>query len=283
MFVSDAKIDELIASDGAYLDLTTELLRGCADLDAPARLTIKTRENLVFSGGQIVAKIAAKFGCAAQNLPPEGTKFNAGEEIFSARGSFENLHKIWKICQISLEYSCKISTYAHEMLALMRAQNPRCALGATRKSFPFAKELCANALIAGGGTMHRLGLHDSVLFFDNHVRAFANFREFCENIALFKARAPERKIMIEVASEREFSELLPYAPDALMCDKMSSDEVARCVKIRDNVAPGVTLCAAGGINKSNCADYAAAGADCLVTSAVWTQGTCDLSGKIEFI
>ena len=147
MFISDAKIDELIASDGAYLDLTTELLRGCADLDAPARLAIKTRENLVFSGGQIVAKIAAKFGCAAQNLPPEGTKFNAGEEIFSARGSFENLHKI--------------STYAHEMLTLMRAQNPRCALGATRKSFPFAKELCVNALIAGGGTMHRLGLHDS--------------------------------------------------------------------------------------------------------------------------
>ena len=68
-----------------------------------------------------------------------------------------------------------------------------------------------------------------------------------------------------------------------MCDKMSSDEVASCVKIRDKVAPGVTLCAAGGINKSNCADYAAAGADCLVTSAVWTQGTCDLSGKIEFI
>ena len=70
MFISDAKIDELIASDGAYLDLTTELLRGCVNLDAPARLNIKTRENLVFSGGQIVAKIVAKFCCAAQNLPP---------------------------------------------------------------------------------------------------------------------------------------------------------------------------------------------------------------------
>ncbi len=37
MFISQSKIDDLIASDGAFLDLTTELLRGCVDLGAPAR------------------------------------------------------------------------------------------------------------------------------------------------------------------------------------------------------------------------------------------------------
>ncbi len=37
MFISQSKIDDLIASDGAFLDLTTELLRDCVDLGAPAR------------------------------------------------------------------------------------------------------------------------------------------------------------------------------------------------------------------------------------------------------
>lgn len=37
MFISQSKIDDLIASDGAFLDLTTELLCGCVDLGAPAR------------------------------------------------------------------------------------------------------------------------------------------------------------------------------------------------------------------------------------------------------
>lgn len=37
MFISQSKIDDLIASDGAFLDLTTELLHGYADLNAPAR------------------------------------------------------------------------------------------------------------------------------------------------------------------------------------------------------------------------------------------------------
>ena len=42
MFISQSKIDDLIASDGAFLDLTTELLCGCTDLNAPAgRLTAR--------------------------------------------------------------------------------------------------------------------------------------------------------------------------------------------------------------------------------------------------
>ena len=283
MFISQSKIDDLIASDGAFLDLTTELLRGCVDLGAPARLSIVTRQDLIFSGGGIAREVAARFGCETQHLAREGSAFCAGDEIFSTRGSFESLHKAWKIVQIVFEYSCKISTYTHEMVALMREANPRCVLGATRKSFPFAKELCVNALIAGGGTMHRLGLHDSVLFFSNHIRAFASFGEFCAQIAKFKERAPERKIMIEVASEREFSELLGYAPDAIMCDKMSPSELRACVLRRDETAPQIKICAAGGINKANCAEFAATGADVLVSSAVWNQGVCDLGGQIEFI
>ena len=193
MFISQSKIDDLIASDGAFLDLTTELLRGCADLGAPARLSIVTRQDLIFSGGQIAREVAARFGCKTQHLAREGSAFCAGDEIFSARGSFESLHKAWKIVQIVFEYSCKISTYAHEMVALMREANPRCVLGATRKSFPFAKELCVNALIAGGGSMHRLGLHDSVLFFQTtsaRLRALASFAR--RSLNLKSARPSER-------------------------------------------------------------------------------------------
>jgi len=84
-------------------------------------------------------------------------------------------------------------------------------------------------------------------------------------------------------TEREFSELLKYAPDAIMCDKMSPGELRGCVLRRDETAPQIKICAAGGINKNNCAEFAATGANVLVSSAVWNQGVCDLGGKIEFI
>ena len=110
MFISQSKIDDLIASDGAFLDLTTELLQGFVDLNAPARLSIVTRQDLIFSGGGIAREVAARFGCETQRLAREGSAFCAGDEIFSTRGSFESLHKAWKIVQIVFEYSCKIST-----------------------------------------------------------------------------------------------------------------------------------------------------------------------------
>ena len=90
MFISQSKIDDLIASDGAFLDLTTELLQDFVDLNAPARLSIVTRQDLIFSGGQIAREVAARFGCETQRLAREGSTFCAGDEIFSTQGSFES-------------------------------------------------------------------------------------------------------------------------------------------------------------------------------------------------
>ena len=43
MFISQSKIDDLIASDGAFLDLTTELLRDFVDLNAPAGVSLPAK------------------------------------------------------------------------------------------------------------------------------------------------------------------------------------------------------------------------------------------------
>ena len=59
MFISQSKIDDLIASDGAFLDLTTELLQDFVDLNAPARLSIITRQDLIFSGALWLRDAAA--------------------------------------------------------------------------------------------------------------------------------------------------------------------------------------------------------------------------------
>ena len=68
---------------------------------------------------------------------------------------------------------------------------------------PFTRRLSLKAVIAGGGEIHRLGLSDTIMLFDEH-RIFleepANLKAL---IVKVKERSPERAVMVEVVSEAD--------------------------------------------------------------------------------
>ena len=82
MFISQSKIDDLIASDGAFLDLTTELLQDFVDLNAPAQLSIVTRQDLIFSGGGIARALAA--ASRSRGAPPPRARFGGAPRLRDA-------------------------------------------------------------------------------------------------------------------------------------------------------------------------------------------------------
>ena len=278
--MKDSEIWDYIHSDTAFCDLTTNLQASDIDLNSLAKLTIFTRENLVFSGSVVAQKIAKFLDCEVKFCGSDGQKFSENSEIFVAIGTYANIHKVWKVTQIFLEYSCKISTYTHEMVSKIKKVNPKCELGTTRKNIPFAKEMCLNSVLAGGGTIHRLGLYDSVLFFKNHIQIYRNFSEFCEKIPEFKAKLPEKKIMVEVENFSDFKILLNYPVDVVQCDKMDISTLKECVKFKNENSPKVAISAAGGVNLKNCDEFASTGVDYIITSAPYMQGAMDLSSKI---
>ena len=203
---------------------------------------------MVFSGDTTVRKIVEFLDCKVLFCAKNGQKFTPKDEIFALQGSYANIHKAWKIVQIFLEYSCKISTYTHEMVSAIKRANPKCELGTTRKCIPFAKEMCITAVLAGGGTIHRLGLYDSVLFFKNHLQIYANFEEFCQKLADFNTKLPEKKIMVEVENLDNFKTLLKFPVDVIQCDKMDIATLKECVKFKNEIAPNIAISVAGGIN-----------------------------------
>ncbi|MBE3022262.1 ModD protein [Campylobacter sp. 7477a] len=278
--ISDVKIWEYIHSDLPLNDLTTSLCKG---KERPAKLEIFTRERIVLSNAATAIRIAEFLECKDVNTGKDGEIYKAKEQIFNASGSFENLHKAWKLIQILFEYSCKISTHTADMVALCKDASPYCQVQTTRKNFPFAKEFCLNAVISGGGRIHRANLSDSVLFFANHIKAYKSFENFCEHIADFKTNLPEKKIMIECENLSEFQTLLHYKPDVIQCDKFSPSQLSKAIELKNKTNSSIIVTAAGGINLKNCKEFAKTGINAVITSAPYTQGTADLTGKISFI
>jgi nicotinate-nucleotide pyrophosphorylase (carboxylating) len=71
---------------------------------------------------------------------------------------------------------------------------------------------------------------------------------------------------------------LPLAPDRVLLDNFTPEQVAEARRHRDRVAPGVELEVSGGVDLSTVATLAAAGADCVSVGAlthsapVWDVG-----------
>jgi len=275
--LSDAEILAYIGEDLPYFDLTTSL----QGIRKSASLTIQPREDVTVSCVDVAARIAQLLDCGAQICVPHAAVAAAKEPIVKINGSYDNVHKAWKLAQICLEYACKIATYASAMNEAAKSVNPKCEILATRKSFPFAKKFCLKAVLEGGCGIHRLNLSDSVLFFKNHIKAYDSYEEFLAQISTFKTKAPERKIAVECENLDDCEALLRAGADVVQCDKFTSEAVKQAVDLRDKIAPNAALVASGGINLKNVREFAGTGADALVTSAMYTQGMADITAILE--
>ncbi len=275
--LSDAEILAYIGEDLPYFDLTTSL----QGIHKNAVLTILPREDVTVSCVDVAARIAQLLGCEAQICVPNSAVAAVKEPIVKINGSYDNVHKAWKLAQICLEYACKIATYARAMNEAAKSVNPKCEILATRKSFPFAKKFCLKAVLEGGCGIHRLNLSDSVLFFKNHIKAYGSYEKFLAQIPTFKAKAPERKIAVECENLNDCEALLKAGADVVQCDKFTPGSVKQAVGLRDKIAPNAALVASGGINLKNVREFAGTGADALITSAMYTQGMADITAVLE--
>lgn len=275
--ISDTEILSLIDEDLPYFDLTTSL----QGIRKNAVLTILPREDVTVSCVDVAAGIAGLLDCRAQICVQNSAVVAAKEPIIKISGSYDSVHKAWKLAQICLEYACKIATYARAMNEAAKSVNPKCEILATRKSFPFAKKFCLKAVLEGGCGIHRLNLSDSVLFFKNHIKAYGSYDEFLAQISTFKAKAPERKIAVECENLDDCEALLKAGANVVQCDKFTPGAVKQAVDLRDKIAPNVALIASGGINLKNVREFAITGADALVTSAMYTQGMADITAVLE--
>ena len=257
---SRARIDELIAEDVPYIDLTSTVL-GVGD--APGRLEYFTREDCVVAGTDVVAAEAAALGLAVSLVRAPGARAAAGETLMAATGPASGLHLLWKAGLNVLDHLSAVATKTRAMVDAAHAANPACEVLTTRKSLPGAKDLLTAAVMAGGAFPHRLGLSETVLVFDHHLAFTGGFDAFVEQLPAIRRRCIEKKLFVEA--------------DA---DKVPVDELAALDAELRGIDERLTLVAAGGINPANAGAYAATGVDGLATTAPFSAAPLDMSARM---
>jgi molybdenum transport protein len=273
----DSVLDQFLADDVPFLDLTTHVL-GVGD--AAGRMSFAARDAMVVACAEDAARIIERTGAKVALHAVSGAPLEPGAKILSAAGSAASLLRAWKIAQNLIETAAGIATATRRIVDAARATAPHVAIVCTRKNAPGTKLMAVKAVLAGGATPHRLGLSETILIFAEH-RAFLSGMTEAEMIATARRGAAEKKIVVEVGSLEEALAFGKAGADVIQAEKFRPDQIAALRRAFEDHGQRPLIAAAGGVNASNGAEFAAAGADILVTSAPYWGKPLDVAVRIE--
>lgn len=271
-----SRIDYFIGEDVPYVDLTC-LVLGIDN--EPARMEYYTREACVLSGSEVVTRIARTLGCEVVQAKPDGTRLAPGDAFMEVHGAAAALHQLWKVGLNTFDHLSAVATKTRTMVDAAHAANAHCEVLTTRKSMPGAKDLLTQATITGGAFPHRLGLSETVLVFEQHLAFMGGLDGFLAKLPEIRSRCCEKKVFVEATPKRAI-ELAEAGVDGIQLDKATPDMIAALVPKLRTINPNITLIAAGGVNPSNVAAYAATGVDGLATTAPFTAKPIDMSVRM---
>ena len=195
-----AALEALLFEDAPYGDLTTEAL----DLNGPGVMRFEARAEMVAALVEEAACLLELAGATVEIAAASGAVLAPGAQILAARGPAASLLRGWKVAQTLIEIWSGVATGAREIVEAA----PGAVVACTRKNSSGAKAFAVAAVRAGGATIHRLGLSETILVFPEH-RAFLEGETLAETAARLRRAAPEKMLAIEVKNSRRWDRRRP--------------------------------------------------------------------------
>ncbi len=238
------------------------------------------------SGMAAIREILDAFDCAAEVeiAVPDGVRCDAGGVLWRLHGPLAPILGVERTMLNIVGRLCGIATLTTRYVKAVSGTG--CVVCDTRKTTPGLRALEKYAVRCGGGTLHRMGLHDAMLLKDNHLTHLQpdELAATVEQAARAGRASHElRFVEVEVDDLDQLASLLDCPDgviDIVLLDNFRLDRLREAVKLRDKRQPGLQLEASGGIVLEQIADVARTGVDRISVGSL-THGVSSLDVGME--
>ena len=245
-------------------------------VDASAKIIAKS--DGIFAGVVYVDVLAESENIEMTWLKNDGESFVFGEILATLKADSHRLLRCERTILDILLHASSIATLTRKYVEIIEPYGVK--LLDTRKTRPLLRLFEKYATRTGGAVNHRMGLDDSLMIKDTHLKTIKNLKEY-----IAKARkAIPFTAKIEVESESLEIAKMAFDADAdiVMCDNMSPEQIAEVVALRDENYPHILLEASGNISLKTIESYAKSGVDAISSGALIHQANwIDLSMKMD--
>ena len=247
-----------------------------------ARARIVQKQAGVIFGLAVAEEVFRQSGAPTfERLAREGEWRAAPSEVATAEGS---ARQVLAAERTALNFLAHLSGIASlTALYVQAVEGTRATILDTRKTTPGLRALEKAAVAAGGGTNHRMGLHDEVLIKENHIAMAGGIGQA---VQAARSAAFGHAIEVECRDLAEVGAALEAGAERILLDNTDLEGLRAAVVARDGAAQRLgitaTLEASGGITLETVADVARTGVDFISVGALTHSAPAlDLSMLVE--
>lgn len=267
--VVQASLSEDLGERG---DLTSTLVMRCrGERAGTMRAAVVAREAGVLAGVRTSAIVVAAVGATWEPMLQDGSALAPGSVVGILHGPSVGVLAGERTLLNLLGVLCGTATVTRRHVDLVAGT--RACICDTRKTLPGLRRLQKFAVACGGGTPHRMGLHDAVLVKDNHLAGLdpAGIAGLAMRLSPEARSAGAAFIEFEVDGLDQFDALLALPTgtiDMVLLDNFDPPMLREAVLRRNARAPGLLLEASGGVRLETVAAIAATGVDRISVGAL---------------
>ncbi len=259
-----AAVDAALREDIGDGDVTS---LACIDADAVGRVRMNAREPLVLSGIEFAE--AAFLGLVpapeVRRLAEDGDRIPAGGAVLEVIGSMRSILAAERVALNFVQHLSGVATLTRRFVDAVEGTCVK--ILDTRKTTPGWRLFEKHAVLCGGGTNHRFGLHDLVLVKDNHLAALAGASPNPVAAAVRRARAlyPALRVEVEADTLDQARLAAEAGADIILLDNMAPAMLREAVRL---IAGRSLAEASGGVNLDTVRGIAETGVDFVSVGAI---------------
>lgn len=249
-----------LAEDVGSGDVTTQAI---IDPKRQASALIEAQSPLVVFGLEVARKVAHSVDSRLvwKAYKQDGDACVVDDPLAEVRGSAASLLVAERTMLNFLMHLSGVATLTRQYADAIA--HTRARVTDTRKTTPGMRVLEKAAVLAGGGTNHRMGLYDRYLLKNNHVDMAGSVPDALEAVRML--HKPGVLIEVEARDLDEVEEALAFGAQMILLDNFPVDDVRRAVKLVEGRVP---VEVSGGITLDNIVSYAEAGPHYIAVGAI---------------
>ena len=239
---------------------------------------IIAKSDGILSGREYIDELSNFYPIKFKWNLKDGDSFKIGDILVNIYANNRTLLSLERtILNITL-HSSSIATLTSQYIKKIKKTGVK--LLDTRKTRPLLREFEKYSVRCGGGINHRLGLDDSLMLKDTHLKTIDNLDSFMKNA---RKKIPfTSKIEIECESFKDVKRSMRAGADIIMCDNMQNKIIKKVVKYRDKNYPHILLEASGNVTLETIKSVAKTGVDAISSGSIIHQANwIDLSMKVK--
>jgi len=243
-----------------------------------AKADIIAKSDGVIAGEKYINVLAGLEGLDIVWGKHDGESFVKGDVLAIIKGDSHTLLRNERTILNMLLHASSIATLTKKYADIIAPFDVK--LLDTRKTRPQLRVFEKYATKVGGAVNHRLGLDDSLMIKDTHLKTIKDLNAY---IKLARKNIPfTTKIEIEAETFDIAKEAMSAGADIVMCDNMTPAQISEIVAYRDENFPHILLEASGNISLDTIESYAKSGVDAISSGSLIHQANwIDLSMKMS--